>query len=562
MRNRLLFCQLLTAVLVFSFSSSYAQCDTGRYYSPIFTSERTQENVVFQSTPSLIAPCNFEALTIDLPYTLDVYEPVGDTLTKRPILVYAHGGGFIIGDKRIVPVPEYCHGMAQRGFVVVSLDYRKCFNALSTSSAERAVYRAIQDMKAAIRWVKSEATSLKIDTNYVFAGGNSAGSIMALHSAYVDTDERPDLPASFLTPDLGCLDCSGNTLPHTGRPIGLINLWGAIADTTWIELANNVPILSIHGDADIAVFPESGKPFSDPIFPILYGSIPIHRYASSLGITSELHLLPGENHEPWLTSAVHKEFIIETSGEFLNRIFMKPDPLGSITGEAFPCLGDTETYWVPLTSGSTYCWNIDGGTMVSSSSGGSFIDIVWETPGTHTLAVREFSRHAANGDLIDMEIVAGPAITSLNLTRSGDTLSTDPGFTYQWYKNGWAIPGANDYWIVRYSSGVYSVVITDGNGCAVESEPFPFVPIGVGDDIELGVSIYPNPVEEELVIEVDKAHQFPIEIQVVDVLGRKLLQRTLIKKTTKLQLLALPAGVYFVRIGVGDGWLNRRVIKQ
>ena len=170
----------LFAFSIFSVSITLAQCQQERYLQRIFTSSRTQSNTVYITSPTLVTPCSIENLTANLPYSLDVYEPDNDTLTNRPCIVYAHGGAFLIGDKRIIPVDRFCYQMAERGFVMVSIDYRKCFNTISTNSAERAVYRAVQDFKAALRWVHFNAQMIGVDTNLIFGGGNSSGSIMAI----------------------------------------------------------------------------------------------------------------------------------------------------------------------------------------------------------------------------------------------------------------------------------------------------------------------------------------------------------------------------------------------
>ncbi|NCF95079.1 MAG: hypothetical protein GWO75_00095 [Bacteroidetes bacterium] len=94
-----------------------------------------------------------------------------------------------------------------------------------------------------------------IDSNKVYGAGNSAGSIMAIHVAYLDEYERVNFPALSSTPDLGCLSCSGNAYQTGAVPKAIANLWGAIIDTAFIEVSNNVPAISFHGDQDGLVSP-------------------------------------------------------------------------------------------------------------------------------------------------------------------------------------------------------------------------------------------------------------------------------------------------------------------
>jgi hypothetical protein len=68
---------------------------------------------------------------------LDLYVPTGDTLEKRPLLIYAFGGGFLIGLRNQPPIPQFCEHFARLGYVVASIDYRIGFTTTSTGSAER-----------------------------------------------------------------------------------------------------------------------------------------------------------------------------------------------------------------------------------------------------------------------------------------------------------------------------------------------------------------------------------------------------------------------------------------
>ena len=226
---------------------TFGQCNSERYIDSVFASERTVENRVYNQSWALQGACSIETYTAFDDFTLDVYEPIGDAISKRPVLVYAHGGAFLIGDKRIVPVDQFCYKMAERGFVVVSIDYRKCFNTVSTPSIERAVYRAVQDFNAAMRWVKAKSDTFRIDSNMVFAGGNSSGGIMAIFSTYSDDYERGAIPSTYNTPDLGCMDCSGNYYNGESKAKAVLNFWGATLDTNIIE-AGDPPMLSMHGN--------------------------------------------------------------------------------------------------------------------------------------------------------------------------------------------------------------------------------------------------------------------------------------------------------------------------
>ena len=112
------------------------------------------------------------------PLTLDVYVPpvsVKQPKAGFPLVVQVHGGGWMIGDKRLsgpfVDWPSVLASLAARGYVVAAIDYR-----LST---EGQFPLQAQDVKAAVRWLRLNATKYGIDRRRVMAWGESAGAHLA-----------------------------------------------------------------------------------------------------------------------------------------------------------------------------------------------------------------------------------------------------------------------------------------------------------------------------------------------------------------------------------------------
>ncbi len=313
-----------------------------RYLDSLFISTVSQSDAVYGQAPALSFPYLFETSTYNQDLLMDVYTPQGDVQTDRPCIVFAHGGAFALGSKTDVPVVQFCEQMANKGYVVVSIEYRLGFNLTNTASAERAVYRGIQDMKTAIRYVKENAVSLGIDSSKVFAGGNSAGGVMALNAAYLDESERMTLSSLSSTPDLGCLNCSGNTLTHGDVPLAIANLWGGISDISFINANNPVPIIAFHGTNDNTVSPDSAHPFNYNVFPTLEGSNIIINKVTSLGFTNDYHKFYGEGHEPWGASGGTPQLdtIVNKTAQFFYQ-FLTPSVSTnqikkSLSFEAFP----------------------------------------------------------------------------------------------------------------------------------------------------------------------------------------------------------------------------------
>jgi dienelactone hydrolase len=122
------------------------------------------------------------------PLALDVYRPTPDTVTKRPLVLLVHGGGFRSGNKLNSVMVQLANAYARRGFVAASIDYRLlgqpgagCDNPGGNFDACRtAVLAAQHDAQAAIRYLRANATTYGIDPGRVAIQGGSAGGATAL----------------------------------------------------------------------------------------------------------------------------------------------------------------------------------------------------------------------------------------------------------------------------------------------------------------------------------------------------------------------------------------------
>ena len=97
---------------------------------------------------------------------LDVFMP--DTLkTQNPVLVWIHGGGWKSGDKSEFRNSNRLKELRKRGYVVVVINYRL--------SGEVKFPAQIYDVKAAIRWIRANASGYKFNPDKIAVWGSSAG---------------------------------------------------------------------------------------------------------------------------------------------------------------------------------------------------------------------------------------------------------------------------------------------------------------------------------------------------------------------------------------------------
>jgi hypothetical protein len=281
---------LVLLLLSFAASSMYAQsyCGSSRYDSEVFSNVTVTSNIIYGSNTTFSG-------SIDT-LKMDIYQPTGDTAAKRPFIVFAHGGSFIGGSKTDVDQVTLCNAFAKRGYVTASIDYRLGFYPIDSTNAKGALWRAMQDMKAAMRFFRKDASTAnlyKTDTNMYFAGGYSAGSFMAIHLAYLKPSE---IPTGIDTVTLGGLEGNSGNPGYSSKVNGVINLSGAIGDTSWIN-AGDVPMVTLQGNSDNTV-PYCTQLLYVAGIPIIVvsGGGSMHIREVNLGINNPIHTFYGEDH--------------------------------------------------------------------------------------------------------------------------------------------------------------------------------------------------------------------------------------------------------------------------
>ena len=139
-----------------------------RYLDEVFTTSTVTTDITYSQ--------NYEVLTgspilVDL--KMDVYEPQGDTVSFRPLIIYLHTGSFLpryinglaSGDRNDSATVAMCETWARKGYVVANIDYRLGWNPAAPDELDRkesilrAVYRAMQDTKAAVRFFRKDVAT-------------------------------------------------------------------------------------------------------------------------------------------------------------------------------------------------------------------------------------------------------------------------------------------------------------------------------------------------------------------------------------------------------------------
>ncbi len=241
-----------------------------RYRDAVFGSVTTTSDLVYGSAT------NIENQTITL--RLDLYEPTGDPGSARPAIIWVHGGSFTTGDKTSPELVDEANTFAMKGYVNASINYRLepggCSASMITATCLTAIEEALLDAQTAVRFLRTNAASFRIDPTRIAIGGSSAGAITALNVGF-RTAEDPSAAVG------AAVSLSGAALLVTIDP-------------------GDAPSLLFHGTAD-------------PIVPYQWAVSTLNSALAS-GLDSFLTSWAGAGHVPYVQ---HRSEILDQTRNFL-----------------------------------------------------------------------------------------------------------------------------------------------------------------------------------------------------------------------------------------------------
>ena len=232
---------------------------------------------------------NISYATISPAQKLDIYLPDEGNGPFR-VIISIHGGAFMFGDKADEQVNPMLKGL-KHGYAVVSINYRL--------SGEALFPKNINDVKAAIRWVKANAATYKMNPDKIVVwGGSAGGNLSALAGTSADVKELEDLslgnanqssrvqavvdwfgPTNFLLMDEQLKETGNGKSDHSDANSPESKLLGQkITDIpTKVQLANpetyiskdDPPFLIEHGTKDQLVPTQQSVNFAAKLIPVL-----------------------------------------------------------------------------------------------------------------------------------------------------------------------------------------------------------------------------------------------------------------------------------------------------
>jgi acetyl esterase/lipase len=247
---------------------------------------------------------NISYAAISSAQKLDIYLPDQGT-GPFPVILAIHGGAFKYGDKASMHMMYMLHAL-KRGYAVVSINYRM--------SGEAKAPQLIQDVKAAIRWIRANQRQYTLNGDKIAAWGPSAGGHLAsLAGTSGGVKELEDLSLGNPT-----LSSRVQAVVDWYGPINFLTMDDQYSILQVKGMAHSTPdspesqVIGkqiTHGESEVKAFnPETYITKDDPPFFIQHGSKdPLIPYLQSIVFADALYkvlgkekvnfeLLEGEGH--------------------------------------------------------------------------------------------------------------------------------------------------------------------------------------------------------------------------------------------------------------------------
>lgn len=266
----------------------------GRYQSQVFDSIKVTRDIYYKTAVS------FAGKRTNLFF--DFYEPYGDSIATRPLVILMHGGGFIQGHRGWMDSIAYW--LPHYGYSCANISYRLYDGPdfpLGNEDFLISFLYAREDLISAIDYFIGNSSGIdpyKTDIQNIYIAGASAGGIAALHTVPIKADigTGSELFRTLQKID-GRIPSSSLRAP-SAQIKGILSFAGAIMDTNLI--GQNYPgIFCVHGTEDNIV------PFYDGMIQIrgvispfeAYGSGIICSKAARMGLKSMLIADQGAGHD-------------------------------------------------------------------------------------------------------------------------------------------------------------------------------------------------------------------------------------------------------------------------
>lgn len=208
------------------------------------------------------------------------------------------------------------------------------------------------------------------------------------------------------------------------------------------------------------------------------------------------------------------------------------------------------------------------GGEIKLSAVGTFASFLWSTGDeTSTTTVSESGDYiltvsddnGCSGSVI-ASVVFNPIPAIPSITQSGNTLTATGTGEFTWTLNGNPISNNSGNTLSVTATGTYAAIVTNSNGCTSEAGSIVVTVVSVDNYALNEWSLYPNPANDLISIQLPGAASF--DIQIIDMAGKVVLHRTGTGNSFQLNVSNLAQGMYDVRMTSDKASRKARFIKE
>lgn len=235
--------------------------------------------------------------------------------------------------------------------------------------------------------------------------------------------------------------------------------------------------------------------------------------------------------------------------------------IADLSGPFSPCVGDTVTYHISTNNVDIFDWSFPADWVVLGNTNTADIQVIAGTMnGEITIQGSDVCEHVT--DTVRMDVFATPPPSAhLNYIKGLLVVDFESGF-YQWLLNGVPIPGATEQTYTPTESGNYAVVVSAfGTGCETTTNVVEVIITATSDIRDGGISLYPNPVTDQLYFNITDPSFYSNEYTVTYYLanGMKVMEQQ--ARPGNLDVSKLDPGYYIITIQAGDSIRRAKLLK-
>lgn len=237
-----------------------------------------------------------------------------------------------------------------------------------------------------------------------------------------------------------------------------------------------------------------------------------------------------------------------------------------IYGKTLVCINSSEPYNVQTEPNTLTDWAVKGG-VIKSSPNKDTIDVDWiYSEDAEVIVIRENVITKCT-DTSRIQIRFLPRPPKPTITRMDNLLVSSANSGNQWYKNNEILPGETDKVLQLKGPGLYSVEVTDNNGCLSEiSDIYDFNVNSIEDNSRIvRFDSYPMPVTNDLLnIDLELSFIGNATIELYALSGELLITKDISNNQGyskhQIDVSNITNGTYYIKVSAGTANLYKRIV--